>query len=273
MTRTLLSAIGCLLAGSAIGVGAARADDGKPSPPTQPNLVQQANAPIATVFQVRLQDGYTPQFNGVEGKANAFSMAVTMPLPEYRLLPFPQLSVLTIPAAIKLPNSPSGFGDIRFVDIVVIDAGHKFVFGVGPSFVFPTASERETGQGKWQVGPAAAIAFAPEGGWLVGVLAQNPISFAGSRDRRGTSELILQPFVTYQFGEGWFIRSQPQLTFDWKTHETVLPLDLGFGRVIKVAGQNISCFVDVSRNLSRDEPAPRYGVAIGVSLLYPNIWR
>jgi len=272
VTRPLSARIVCLLLGAAIFVTAARADDRVPVPPPQPNLVQQANAPIATVFQVRLQDLYTPSFAGADGTGNTFSVAVTMPLPAYRLLPFPQLSVLTLPAAVKLPGGPGGFGDVRFLDIAVLEAGRKVVFGIGPTFVFPTAGNEVTGQGKWQAGPAAAIAFAPEG-WLVGVVAQNPISFAGSGKRRSADALFVQPFATYQVGQGWFIRSQPQLTFDWKSHKQFLPLDLGFGRVFRVEEQNVSCFVEMYRNLSRDQPAPRYGVVVGVSLLYPDIWR
>ena len=258
--------------GTAIAAADARADDKVPIPPPQPNLVQQANAPIATVFQVRLQDSYAPKFDGTDGTGNTFTVAVTMPLPAYRLLPFPQLSVLTLPAAVKLPGGPGGFGDVRFLDIAMLDVGHRVLFGIGPTLVFPTASSEVTGQGKWQAGPAAAIAFAPKD-WLVGLIAQNPISFAGSGKRRNADALFLQPFATVQFGEGWFVRSQPQLTFDWKSHKQFLPLDLGFGRVFKIEEQSLSCFVEMYRNLSTDEPAPRYGVILGVSLLYPNIWR
>jgi hypothetical protein len=272
VTRTLFALMGCALLGSAIGASGARADDDKPAVVAQPDLVKQANAPIATIFQVRLQDAYTPKFDGADGTSNGFTVALTMPLPAYRLIPLPQLSVLTIPAAVTPPTGPTGFGDLRFLDIAILDVGHAVLFGVGPTFVLPTASDRTTGQGKWQVGPAAVVAFAPEG-WLVGVLAQNPISFAGSGSRRNADALFLQPFVTYQLGEGWFVRSQPQLTFDWKSHKEFLPLDLGFGRVFKLGEQNVSCFVEVTRNLSRDEPAPRYAITTGVSLLFPNMWR
>src|SRR5260370_2291447 len=136
-----------------------------------------------------------------------------MPLPAYRLLPIPQLSLLTIPAAVTLPlpfGSLTGFGDIRFVDLAVLDPGHRLLFGIGPAFVFPAASDVGTGQGKWQAGPAAAAAFTPRN-WLFGVLAQNPISFAGDSTRPATNALFLQPFITYQFGRGWFIRSEPQM--------------------------------------------------------------
>jgi hypothetical protein len=254
-----------------LGGSGALAEEGNSTPAAADDLVKQANAPISSILQLRLQDGYAPHFEGVSGQGNTVTLSLTMPLPEYRLLPFPQLSLLTLPAAVTIPNSPTGVGDLRFADIAVLDAGHQVLWGVGPTLVFPTASEPTTGQGKWQVGPAAAIAFAPQR-WLLGVFAQNPTSFAGEATRRRVNNLILQPFVTYQFDYGWFLRSQPQMVFDWTTGRQVVPIDLGVGRVFSVGRQQLSAFVEGFWNLSHNGPGPSYGFTFGVSLLYPGFW-
>jgi len=253
---------------SAAGVPA---QDDRPNAPTQSDLIKQANAPISSIMQIRLQDTLAPEFWDVAGRGNTFSLAMTMPLPEYRLLPFPQLSLLTLPVAVTLPGEVTGFGDVRIADIAVLDAGHAVLFGVGATLVFPTASTAVTGQGKWQAGPAAAVAFAPER-WLLGLFAQNPISYAGDSKRADVNALFLQPFVTYQLGRGWFIRSQPQMAFNWKTGKQTVPLDLGAGRVFKIGRQDVSLFVEPFWNISHDGPAPRYGITFGVSLLYPDFW-
>jgi len=266
------TSIAGVVLGVAIAVSGAPADDGNSVRPAESNLVKQANAPISSILQIRVQDSYAPHFTGLHGQGNTVTMAVTMPLPAYRLLPLPQLSLLTIPTAITPPGGSTGFGDLRLLDIAVLDAGHKIIWGVGPTLVFPTASERTTGQGKWQAGPAAAIAFAPAG-WLVGILAQNPISFAGDTDRKDANALFLQPFATYQLGRGWFVRSQPQMVFDWQTGKQVLPLDFGSGRVFKIGRQHVSCFVEPFWNVSTNGSTPRYGVNFGVSLLYPDFWQ
>jgi hypothetical protein len=149
-----------LMLGANMGAGVAQADNANPPALSQSDLVNQANAPISSLFQIRLQDAYAPAFQGaLRGQGNFFSIAIGMPLPQYRFLPFPQLSLLTIPAAVTLPlplGSSTGFGDIRFVDLAILDAGHSLLFGIGPTFVFPTANEITSGQGKWQIGPAAA---------------------------------------------------------------------------------------------------------------------
>jgi len=259
------------LLGASAGLSVARADEEKPAATEQPNLVKQANAPISSILQLRLQNTYVPRFRGLEGEGNTLTVAVTMPFPKYRLLPLPQLSLLTVPAAVTLPGNGTAFGDVRFLDIAVFQARRDILWGVGPTFVFPTAGSRSTGQGKWQAGPAAAIAFVPEK-WLIGVLAQNPISFAGDAGRAAANALVLQPFVTYQLGNGWFVRSQPQMVFNWKSGRQILPLDLGVGRVFRIGRQDVNCFVEPFWNITHDGPSPEYGIQFGLSLLYPNFW-
>jgi hypothetical protein len=276
MSDLALALFLALLLGASMRSGIAGADNGTAAPAvSQSDLVNQANAPISSIFQIRLQDAYAPAFQGaLHGQGNFFSIAIGMPLPQYRLLPFPQLSLLTIPAAVTLPlplGSSTGFGDIRFVDLAILDAGHSLLFGIGPTFVFPTANEITTGQGKWQIGPAAAAAFAPRN-WLFGVLAQNPISYAGDPKFPAANALFLQPFITYQLGHGWFLRSEPQMIFDWETNKQQLPIDLGIGRVFKIGPQYVNSFVDPAWNVSNDGPAPRYAITFGFALLYPNFW-
>jgi hypothetical protein len=236
------------------------------------NLVKQANAPLSTILQLRFQDTYQPEFEHDHDDGNVFSFSITMPLPRYRrLLPLPQLSLLSIPAAVTPPGADTGFGDMRFTNVAILDPGRAILIGVGAALVFPTATEPETGQEKWQAGPAVAMAYAPKN-WSVGFLAQNPISFAGDDDRRHVNALFLQPFITYQLGNGWFVRSVPQMLFNWESDEEIVPLDLGAGRVFRIGGQTVNCFVEPFWSPVNSENGPKYGIQVGVGLLYPNFW-
>ncbi len=49
--------------------------------------------------------------------------------------------------------------------------------------------------------------------------------------------LLLQPFVNYNFGKGWYLVSAPILTADWtaaKGDQWTVPLGLGGGRLIRL---------------------------------------
>ena len=100
--------------------------------------------------------------------------------------------------------------------------------------------------------------------WLFSVLAQNPISFAGDPNRADANALVLLPFVTYQFLNGWFVRSQPQMIFDWKTDRQLVPLDLG--------GDHVRCIAAVSQRLARVLSASPQNTN-PMPLIGPRIWR
>jgi hypothetical protein len=270
--RTLITTL-LLVAWAIIGVAAA--DD--PTAPAKPpavteDLVKQANAPISSILQIRLQDSYSPAWQGVPGQGNAFVIAVTAPLREFRLLPFPQLSLLKIPAILSFPSESTGIGDVSFLDLAVFRfPGNDFGFGIGPTLAFPTANIDVLGQGKWQAGPAAGAVWTP-GRWLIGVLAQNPISLFGDSNRPNVNELIVQPYLSVVLAKGWFVRSEPQMTINWNSGKQVLPINLGVGRVFPIGEQDVSMFVEPGWNISHDGPAPRYFINFGLVLLYPYFW-
>ena len=235
------------------------------------NLVTRANAPVSDLLQIRFQDAFAPAFEGAQGQGNTFSINPIVPIPEFTAFPYTQLLSLTIPVAITTPQDVTGFGDLKLLDFVLVSRDPEFVWGIGPVFIFPSASDPTTGQGKWQAGPAAGAGY-QRGNLSIGVLAQNPISFAGDKDRSSSNFLLLQPFATYQLGAGWFVKTEPQMLFDWKTHKQTLPVNLGIGRVFKIGDQYVNCFVEPAWNISHDGPAPRYAITFGLYLLYPNFY-
>jgi len=87
--QLLKAALGALLAIVLSVSGALADDDDRSNATALSDLVKQANAPISSILQIRLQDSYAPQFWDLNGRGNTFSIAMTMPLPKYRLLPFP----------------------------------------------------------------------------------------------------------------------------------------------------------------------------------------
>jgi hypothetical protein len=261
----------CLLALVLVATSLALAD-GVPLPNYTPSdLVKQANAPISSMLQLRFQDAYSPSWHGVSGQGNAFGISVTAPLPEFRLIPVAQLSLLRIPVALTVPTQPTGFGDISLVALPVLRASKYFVAGVGPILVFPTATVPTLGQGKWQAGPAASAAWSTRE-WMIGVLVENPISFAGDANRRAVNQLYVQPFLSVGLGDGWFLRSEPQMIIDWETHEQLIPIDLGFGRVFNIGRQSVSAFIEPGWTVAYDGPAPRYSISFNFVLLYPDFW-
>jgi hypothetical protein len=256
-----------------VGAISVSAEEGQTNVPVTPNVVNQANAPLSSIMQVRFRDTYIPKFEHLKGDGNIFSVDMTMPLPAYRLLPIRHLTRLSMPAVVTSRDNKTGFGDLQFIDLAIVRERKRFLWALGPVLVFPTANDRRFGQGKWQVGPAGGFALFGTN-WLAGALVQNPMSVGGDSQRPEVNNMVLQPFVSYDIGRGWFVRSQPQLYFNWKTGARSYPVDLGFGRTFKIGPQVVSCYVQPYWNFNSEKGIlPRNGITAGITFLYPNFWK
>jgi len=78
-----------------------------------------------------------------------------------------------------------------------------------------------------------------KGPWVAGVIANNVWSFGGTSGLRGTryNIFLTQPFVNYNFGEGWYLASGPIITANWLTSGNKawrLPVGVDIGRVLNI---------------------------------------
>jgi hypothetical protein len=263
---------------------AAFAQDEEPSPSVT-RLAEEFSDPLTTLPQLFLQDAYTPSNYGLDASTNRVIARLIVPrLPKYSLFPFVQL-VRPSFSLVTLPEPGGGtrtdFGDMQLFDLSVIpwpgkDSG--LLMGVGPVFVFPTATDRVAGQGAWQVGPAFGAIYKGLPGWLFGCLIQDPISFAYTSPHRPRVGLLtVQPILFRHVGRGLYVKSgDASWAFSWRQNSSVtLPLSFGVGWVIVREGLSpINLFVSGEWMAYRhDAPvAPQTTVRFGMTVAFPQ-WR
>lgn len=203
--------------------------------------------PLSTLPQLQIRDSYTPANYGTGVETNQLIVRPIIPrVPPYSLLPFTQLIRPTFVLA-TVPSSRGGsrteFGDLPIFDMAVVPwfnlKDNGFLLGVGPTFVFPTATSRSAGQGAWQAGPALGAIYTGVPGLLAGFILQNPVSFAyTSPDRPPQNTLQFQPVLALHLWEKWYLRSaEANWSMGWRHHSpTMLPLSLGIGRTLVQPG-------------------------------------
>ncbi len=205
-------------------------------------------------------------------------------VPRFSLFPFAQLirpsfSLVTVPTG-KGRATRTEFGDMQLFDLVVIPwPGREsgLLMGIGPVFVFPTATDRSAGQGAWQVGPAFGAIYKGIPGLLLGCLVQNPISFAyTSRHHEPLNTLSFQPIVLRYLGRGFYVKSADATwTMGWRQGTaTTLPLSVGLGYVMLREGRPpINLFVSGEWMVHRrDAPiAPQTTVRFGLTVAFPEL--
>jgi hypothetical protein len=108
----------------------------------------------------------------------------------------------------------------------------KFIWGLGPTLTFPTATDSMLGAGKYSAGPAA-VALTMEGHWVIGALANNQWSYAGWGGKN-VNALLVQPFINYNLPHGWYVVTAPVITADWEADSAnrwTVPVGGGVGKI------------------------------------------
>ncbi len=143
-------------------------------------------------------------------------------------------------------------------------------WGIGPAFIFPTATDSRLGAGKWSIGPTVGFVAMPGGKWAFGLVALNLWSVAGESDRPSVNFLEVIPIINYVFSNGWFIGSSPEIFANWnadKDNRWLVPLGAGIGKAFKIGDQTIAFRIGGYYNVERPAGAPEWDMRISFDFL------
>ena len=179
-----------------------------------------------------------------------------------------------------LPNQPGapetgvyGLGDMVPTFFISPKKPGKLIWGAGPVFQLPTATDYYLGQGKLGIGPSIVVLSQP-GHWTLGVLANNIWSVAGSGTRPAVNQFLLQYFINYNLKKGWFITWQPTLTANWEApsgNQWTVPFGGGVGRIMKLGFQPVSLTAQFYGNAVHPAGAPAWTMRLQIAFLFPKL--
>jgi hypothetical protein len=227
-----------------IGTSFAQESDG----PNLAEINRQLNNPLTSIWSLvfrnttSILDG-----NAVENSqtGNLLNFQPVLPIPIGKNLIninrpiFPLVTTPTFNQTTGDIEHTTGLGDIVLLSMLGPSATSGFIWGLGPSFVFPTASNDALGKGKYQVGPAGVALYMSKE-WVLGTLTQQWWSFAGNDDRPETSFLSAQYFIWKILPNAWQVGMAPVVMVDWKAdsgNKVTFPVGLGFGKTVKLFGK------------------------------------
>ena len=168
-----------------------------------------------------------------------------------------------------------GFGDMQPTFFLSPAKPGKLIWGVGPYFILPTATNDVLGQGKLSVGPSI-VALTQPGHWTIGTLINNAWSVAGSGGRADVNQMLLQPFVNYNLKKGWYLSSSPILTANWKAtsgNQWVVPIGGGVGRIMKLGPQPVNISAQFFGNAVYPSGGSPWGMRLSLAFLFPKLTR
>jgi hypothetical protein len=166
-----------------------------------------------------------------------------------------------------------GFGDMNPTFFVSPGKPGKLIWGIGPAFVVPTATNDILGQGKFSLGPSF-VALAQPGHWTVGALVNNVWSVAGSGGRPVVNQMLLQYFINYNMKKGWYLTIQPILTANWRGSNGniwTVPFGGGVGRIMKLGFQPVNLSAQFYGNAEYPSGSSPWNMRLQIAFLFPKL--
>lgn len=166
-----------------------------------------------------------------------------------------------------------GLGDMNPTFFLSPRKPKKLIWGVGPAFVIPTATNNILGQGKFSLGPSV-VALAQPGHWTLGALVNNVWSVAGDGSRPAVNQMLLQYFVNYNLKKGWYLSVSPIITANWEAtsgNVWTVPFGGGVGRVMKLGFQPVNLTAQFYGNAVHPVGTSSWGMRLQIAFLFPKL--
>ena len=254
--RTLIA----LLTALALGMGLAQAEEEQLS---QAEIAEMVNNPLSYLWMLAMQNDTYWYDGNVEGAdkvaVNRFTIMPVMPMQlteNYKLVFRPWLPIYSsrlpwgerdnfhwdgseeagyFPTGIKNTNWHSGIGDVGFWAAIASNESSTppFVWGVGVTAMFDTASRDQFGTGRNSAGPMG-LAFYIGEKWIVGGLLQHWWDYSGKSDRDHVNLTDFQYVLRYRLTPETNIGMCPNIQYNWETKDLTLPVGGGFDTMIKI---------------------------------------
>ncbi len=238
-------------------------------------LAKASQNPVANLISVPFENN--ANFNaGPDDKVlNVLNVKPVIPVKlgdEWTLINRAIIPVISQPgvSGTRDNDRKNGLGDITYQGFFTPTKPGKVIWGIGPQIQLPTHTDSRLGNNRWAAGPAAVVLTTP-GHWVVGGLLSQvwDITDSGNED---ISQLTAQPFINYNFSEGWYVSIAPVITADWEAdgEQWTVPIGGGFGRVMKLGKQHVNLKAAVYGNVIKPDQGADYNVQLSMILLFPK---
>lgn len=264
----------CLAAGLLMGGLVSAADAVTPRPRATAGLAEKLANPVAALISVPFQSNF--EFGGGPNDEGFRYLLNFQPVVPITLNTNWNLISRTIVPVIQQndligTSSQGGLGDIvQSAFLSPKDPGPAgWIWGAGPVFLFPSATDSLLGAEKLGLGPTAVV-LRQDHGWTYGTLVNQIWSVAGNDHRDPVNATFIQPFLAYNTKQQTTFAINTETTYDWEHEQWTAPINLMVAQVVKLAGRPVQFQVGGKYYVDGPESSPAWGIRFNVTLLFPK---
>jgi hypothetical protein len=237
-------------------------------------ISKKLNNPVSSLISVPLQNNMEAGIGPLKGYQNRMNVQPVIPFnftKDWNLITRTVLPVVTQTNITSIPDRQTGLSDMvasAFLSPAKSDNG--LVWGAGPAFLVPTATNGILGTKQWGVGPTACVLF-QESGWTYGVLVNQIWSYAGSAKRDEFNQFYALPFLNYHWPSGATLGVTADVTRDWEHHYTNAVITPTISGLTRIGKQNFQLQVGPMIPVSAvPGEKPDFGVRAAITFVFPR---
>ena len=208
------------------------------------SLAKQLSNPIASLISVPFQGNYNGNIGPAEdGEQYYVNLQPVVPFalsPEWTMISRTILPIVYQDDIFPGAGSQFGLGDItQSLFFSPQPAPGGLIWGVGPAFNIPTATDDLLGSSQFGIGPTG-VALWQGGGWTIGALANQIWSVGDAAEDEKIDQAFLQPFISYTTPDAWTFTLNTESTYNWLTDEWSVPINFQIGKLVTIDKQPVS---------------------------------
>jgi len=241
---------------------------------SQSDLAKDAQNPISDLISLPFQNNTNFNFGPADETQNILNIQPILPFSlneNWNLITRTIVPVISQPGLSAGQDRTNGIGDITFTAFFSPKDSGKAIWGVGPIFLLPTATDDVLGSDKWGVGPSVVLLTMP-GNWVVGSLFSNVWSVGGPGNE-DINFFTWQYFVNYNMPGGWYLTSAPMITANWEAdsdNRWTVPFGGGVGKIFSIGKQPVNGQVSAYYNVESPDSGADWQLRVQLQFLFPK---
>ena len=242
-------------------------------------LAKLAQNPVGNLISVPFQNNTNFNVGPLEGTQNILNIQPVYPIevnPDWNIITRTIMPLIWQPGFVAGQGTEFGLGDIQLSAFLSPSkpTAEGIIWGAGAIVQMPTNTDARLGNKNWGLGPTAVVLRIKHGDpWVFGVLANNVWSLSSDERGGAYSNGLIQPFVNYNFKDGFYLTSAPIMTVNWKAdsgQKWTVPLGGGVGKIFHLGRLPVNTQLSAYYNVVHPDDGANWQIRAQVQLMFPK---
>jgi hypothetical protein len=241
-------------------------------------LAKLAQNPVGNLVSVPFQNNTNYNLGPTGRTQNVLNIQPVIPITlneNWNLITRTIMPLIWQPEFAPSQGTTFGLGDTQFSAFASPSrpTPSGLIWGAGAIVQMPT-NTNGLGNKNWGLGPSAVALHMQQGDpWVYGALANNVWSLSSDNRGGAYNNFLIQPFVNYNFPQGFYINSAPIITANWKADsgdQWTVPLGAGIGKIFHLGRLPVNTQVGAYYNVVHPDNAAEWSTRLQAQFMFPK---